>query len=139
MINDQILENETSSILNYTIQLGEGYGGLITCNVTNPAGSNNSNLIAIYTRPVIVVPPMDTYVVVVRDVNLTCTAIGYPIPSYQWMRFNGSLPTNSIVTNTSSMSTLSLYSVDLEDEGVYNCTVTGFDGYSVSESAVLTG
>ena len=138
MINDQILENENSSILNYTIQLGDNYGGIITCNVTNPAG-NESDIIAIYTRPVIVVPPMDTIFFIGEDVDLTCTAIGYPIPSYQWMRFNGSLPTNSIVTNTSSMSTLSLYSVDLEDEGVYNCTVTGFDGYSVSESAVLTG
>ena len=138
MINDQILENENSSTLNYTIQLGDNYGGIITCTITNPAG-NQSDSITLYTQPVIVVPPMDTIISFGENVNLTCTAIGYPMPSYEWSRVNGILPADSTVINTSIMSTLSLYSVDLEDEGVYNCTAIGYDGYSVTESAVLTG
>ena len=139
MINDQILENENNSTLNYNIQIGDNYGGLVKCIVTNPAGSNSSDVIAINTLPVIVMPPIDTTVVIAGGVNLTCTAIGYPMPSYEWSRVNGSLPADSTVINNSIMSTLSLYSVDLEDEGVYNCTATGYDGYSVTESAVLTG
>ena len=137
LINFLPLENETSASLNHTIELGEGYGGRFTCIVSNPAGSA-SGYITVFTRPVIVIPPMDTNVFVGGDVNLTCTAIGYPAPSYQWRKVNGSLPQNCRISINDGTSTLSLYSVDLEDNGEYNCTAIGY-GYSVSESAVLTG
>ena len=137
LINGLPLDNETSPSLNHTIELGEGYGGVFTCIVSNPAG-NESNYVTVLTQPVIVIPPMDTNVFVAGDVNLTCTAIGYPAPSYQWRKVNGSLPQNSRVSINDGTSTLSLYSVDLEDNGEYNCTATG-NCFSVSESAVLTG
>ena len=137
LINGLPLENETSPSLNHTIELGEGYGGVFTCIVSNPAGSD-SDSIHVLTRPVIVIPPMDTNVIAGGDISLMCTAIGYPAPSYQWRKVNGSLPQNSRVSINDGTSTLSLYLVDLEDNGEYNCTATG-SGYSVSESAVLTG
>ena len=100
-------------------------GGIYTCNISNPAGSNSSSIV-INTVPVIEVAPMDTNTSVGEDVTFSCRARGYPIPNYQWNSTSGSLPDNSeVLSNDNGTSILRIFSVTLEDGGEYLCTVIG--------------
>ena len=136
--NGLLLENETNSTLNHTIIRADVDGGMYTCIVDNPAGSDNYT-VNVWTRPVIEIPPMDAVSTVGGSVTFTCRARGYPTPTYEWTKTDGTLPQNSsIVTNTSSY--LTIESIKIEDEGEYTCIAVGIiDGSFSQHSANLTG
>ena len=61
-----------------------------------------------------------------------------PTPYYLWTKTDSSLPENSsIVTNEDCSSTLTIFSVMLEDYGEYNCIAVSGDNVQVS--ALLIG
>ena len=134
---DEPLENETEDHIYRDILRADEDGGVYTCNVSNPAGSNSSSIM-IYTRPVIEIAPVDTSTSVGGTVNFACRARGYPTPTYTWMYANGSLPENiDILTDENGTSILSILSVVIGDQGEYYCNVTG--SLSFLLSAFLTG
>ena len=131
LINDRPLINFNPFILSQIVRADED-GGIYTCNVSNPAGSNSSSIV-INTVPVIEVAPMDTNTSVGEDVTFSCRARGYPIPTYQWNSTSGSLPENSeVLSNDNGTSILRIFSVALEDGGEYLCTVIGITTRHVS-------
>ena len=137
LINDEKEDNEDDPHLNHNITIADEDGGSYTCNVTNAAG-DSSGSIFIYTKPVIIVSPKDTYLSVGAEVNFTCKARGYPTPYYIWTKTNGNLPENSsISTDEDGLSTLSIFPVMLEDYGEYSCFAVGTG--SVQHSALLIG
>ena len=131
LINDRPLINFDPFFFSQIVRADED-GGIYTCNVSNPAGSNSSSIV-INTVPVIEVAPMDTNISVGEDVTFSCGARGYPIPNYQWNSTSGSLPDNSeVISNDNGTSILRIFSVALEDGGEYFCTVIGITTRHVS-------
>ena len=134
---DEPLENENEYHFHRDILRADEDGGVYTCNVSNPAGSNSSSIM-IYTEPVVEITPVDTSSSVGGTVNFGCRARGYPTPTYAWIYANGSLPENiDILTDENGTSIFSILSVDVGDQGEYHCNVTG--SLSFLLSAFLTG
>ena len=69
-----------------------------------------------------------------------CTAVADPFPFFTF-RFNGERVTSNtserILVTSSTSATLTLYNLQREDEGTYNCSVSNRYG-SVSTAAVLS-
>ena len=131
LINDRPLIN-FYPIFPLQIDRADEDGGIYTCNVSNPAGSNSSSIV-INTVPVIEVAPMDTNTLVGENITFSCRARGYPIPTYQWNSTSGSLPDNSeVFSDENGTSFLGIFSVTLGDEGEYFCTVIGITTHHVS-------
>ena len=130
LINDRPL-NSSYELYRPIVKADED-GGIYTCNVSNPAGSNSSSIV-INTVPVIEVAPMDTNTSVGESITFSCRARGYPMPTYQWNSTSGSLPENSeVFSDEYGTSILRIFSVTLEDEGEYFCTVIGITTRHVS-------
>ena len=55
-----------------------------------------------------------------------CVAVGPPDPSYTWTRLGEGLPPGAIVS--SDATELHLFSVTVEDEGVYQCNASNVYG-----------
>ena len=135
LINDRPL-NSSIELYCQIVRADED-GGIYTCNVSNPAGSNSSSIV-INTVPVIEVAPMDTNTSVGENITFSCRARGYPIPTYQWNSTSGSLPDNSeVLSDENGTSILRIFSVTLEDEGEYFCTVIGITTHHVSAALTI--
>ena len=69
------------------------------------------------------------------SVPLSCEADG--AASYKWERQSGNIPSGVIVVNTSTVTTLTIINLLLEDAGNYRCVATNASGSSVSTYASL--
>lgn len=56
-----------------------------------------------------------------QDIRLECMAFGYPVPSYNWTRKDGSLPRNSYLSSWNRV--LVIQNASINDNGEYLCTV----------------
>ena len=123
--NDQLLEDETSRTLSRIIMHAEIDGGVYTCNVSNPAGSNSS-IIDVWTLPVFEVAPDNTNAYIGGSANFTCRARGYPTPQYIWKKTNGTLSQfSSIEVDHNNTSTLTILPISVGDHGEYVCFAVG--------------
>ncbi|MGA2506116.1 MAG: SUMF1/EgtB/PvdO family nonheme iron enzyme [Chitinispirillaceae bacterium] len=96
------------------------FGG---CGKSTPAGDDIS-------APIITLQPQSQRVTVGQGVTFTVTAMGNPIPTYQW-RKNG--------TNISGISaSYPISSVKLTDAGTYSVVISNSEGNDTSNGAVLT-
>ena len=137
--NGQLLEDELINTLSRDILRADINGGVYTCNVSNPAGSNSSTS-NVWTLPVFDVAPDDTNSYIGGSVNFTCRARGYPTPHYVWRKTNGTLPQfSSIETDHNNTSTLTIHPISIGDHGEYVCIAMGYGDVSSSVSAILTG
>ena len=79
------------------------------------------------------------------DLILTCSAVGIPSPSTDWM-FNGNIIeninlTNCTITGHTTTSTLTITKIGLDQAGVYSCIANNshFTNHSIeSNSATVT-
>jgi len=70
--------------------------------------------------------PQDVEVIAGREVNLSCSADGFPVPTISWL-YNDMEITNGVVsveTDTVSNSTLTLSNLQLSATGDYVCQIT---------------
>jgi len=112
-------------------QMNELESGLWYVNVTsvtNPDGQVRGQILPL---PVFTVQPQSQYVVAGNGVTFTATAIGTPMPTYQW-KFND----NNITGATSSNYTKN--NVQLSDAGNYTVVASNSAGSTTSATAVLT-
>ena len=89
--------------------------------------------------------PISKTVLVNNSLSMSCSAVGIPTPSIEWM-FDGSKIinhnlTNSITTGQTTTSTLTITMIELYHAGIYSCTATNshFTNYSIgSNNATVT-
>ena len=78
--NDVVLNNEIQSMLTISVNSGSGDGGDYTCLVTNAAG-NGSDTVSVYVRTDITTQPTDINTMDGTNVNFSCAADGFPMPT----------------------------------------------------------
>ena len=87
--------------------------------------------------PVIITSPINESQLEGNDVMFECQAIAEPIHSVEWMFKNQLLDTESNKYSVDSTGELTIYNVQLNDTGLYTCTVSNIHG-NASASANLT-
>ena len=157
LLNDALLQNETTDTLNLTsISLRDA--GVYTCIVSNNAGMDNATA-TLYIRPRITTSPQDVRTDVNVTVSFTCEAEGFPTPAISWEYLgsgepgsgSGSQPAGGSTSAGSGQSSASgsvsselIFSpVAYSDYGVYRCVATStalmMDLSAESDTAILTG
>ena len=121
--------NETD--VDYTISniTSVSIGGNYTCLVVNLAG-NDSATVTLYIQPEITLQPLNVTTTARSNVNLTCDADGFPLPSFSWEkdgeRFVGDQ--GNYINKTLSFKPIMFF-----DEGRYQCIAkTDFPTGSIS-------
>jgi len=66
--------------------------------------------------------PQDKEVTVGSQVNLSCSADGFPVPTISWL-YNNMVITDGVVNTTRSSSILILSSVQFNNTGDYVCQI----------------
>ena len=66
------------------------------------------------TDPLITQNPMNTAVELFQSVNLTCDAVGRPMPMYMWLK-------NGEIIEGATLSYLFIDRVNISDRGLYTC------------------
>ncbi|KAJ8262276.1 hypothetical protein GJAV_G00164580 [Gymnothorax javanicus] len=61
----------------------------------------------------------DTYALVGQNITLECFALGNPVPEIRWRKLEGEPSASHEIS--ASGATLHIYSVQMEDEGTYEC------------------
>ena len=130
--NGSVLEDENTTTLTIA-NLTASQGGVYTCNVSNSAGSGNSD-VSLNIRPYFTTQPMNMTNSNGSMISLTCVAEAFPFPEYQWGRGDGGEIRNDITGQNSTMLTFT--SLVFGDEGDYYCNVTS--GNSRVRSGVIT-
>ncbi|XP_048866322.1 contactin 1b isoform X1 [Brienomyrus brachyistius] len=67
-----------------------------------------------------------TYALVNQNVTLECFALGNPIPEIRWRKRDAELPANHEITMAGAL--LHLFTVQIEDEGYYECEALNSKG-----------
>lgn len=132
--NSTLLEDQRSENLTLIEATANVNGGSYSCNVSNAAGSGmyTTNL---FFSPVVTVNPVSDGVTNNTLIfTVTCNAIAYPAPQYNWFRVNNSLPNTAFGSNT---TTLTISPVVFGDEGAYYCTATANSMSAKSDFAIL--
>ena len=135
--NDVVLS--TQSMLTMSVNSGSGDGGDYTCLVTNAAG-NGSDTVSVYVRPDITTQPTDINTVDGTNVNFSCAADGFPMPTFSWEKENGNTFTEVV---GATIQTLRFNPAMFFDEGRYQCIATvnfpmGLDNMTTSISNLVT-
>ena len=118
--NDVVLVNETRSILTISVNSGSGDGGDYTCLVTNAAG-NGSDTVSVYVRPDIITQPTDINTMDGTNVNFSCAADGFPLPTFNWEKEEGNTFTEVMGATD---QTLRFNPAVFSNEGRYRCIAT---------------
>ena len=132
--NGSVLEDENTTTLTIA-NLTASQGGVYTCNVSNSAGSGNSD-VSLNIRPYFTTQPMNVTNSNGSMSSLTCVAEAFPSPEYQWERDDGKEIRNNITGQKSTM--LNFTSLVFGDEGVYYCNVTSENSMVQSEVVTIT-
>ena len=88
-------------------------------------------LYTVLTGPTFREPPASTAAALGRTVNLTCTAEGFPTPTYQWYKDGVAIPGEE-------RTYLYIEEVAPEDRGNYTCVAMSTGGMEESQPARLT-
>ena len=129
----QVLEDEREPTLLLTNITVASDGGVYACVVMNSAGVGNAS-VQLNIGPVIDVHPVDINTLRGANVSLTCNAIAYPAPQYEWMRVDSRLPGAALALH----NILVFSAVSFGDEGDYYCTATSSGITVSSNTATLT-
>ena len=109
-------------------------GGTYTCIISNAAG-NDSVSATLYVAPYIDNPLEEqTLVANGSNVNIICSAAGFPIPNVKWI--------DSLGLEVSNISQLKFSPVIFGDEGAYRCvasTVFGEEIFTATNETTLIG
>ena len=125
-------ETEREIVLT-TIDAGDG--GMYTCTVSNSAGRENAST-TLFVAPYFIEHPVDVLSENGANVNFSCLAEAFPMPSYAWKRAEEEeIRTEAIGLNS---SLLVYASVLFGDEGVYHCEATILNVTVPSDNATLT-
>ena len=109
-INGTIVGND--SVL-YLVAIDASYGGNYTCTVSNVAGTDSAST-TLYVAPYIVTPLEEqTPTVNGSNVNISCGAAGFPVPTVNWE--------DNLGLEVSDTSQLDFSPAIFGDEGVYLC------------------
>ena len=112
--NGANLDEETQSTLQLT-SVDASDGGEYTCVVNNSAGSDSA-VLTLYIQPYILTDPQPQILAANDDrASFTCEAMGFPYPSYRWIK-DEDLEFESLRQN------LTFSPVIFGDEGTYRCT-----------------
>ncbi len=109
-------------------------GAQFTCVVLNAAGSVVSTpaLLTVYTPPVITIQPIATTVVAGQPATFSITAMGKPLPSYQWRR-------DGVAVAGATGSSFTLTTSAAGDDGAQiSCIVTNGVGVGTVVSNTVT-
>ncbi len=130
--NGANLDEMTQPILQLT-SVDASDGGEYTCVVSNAAG-NDSDFLTLYIQPYIVTDPQPQ-ILAANDTqaSFTCEAMGFPDPSYRWMK-DEDLEFESFDQN------LTFSPVMFGDEGMYRCVALSLQNFTdVSQPGLLIG
>ena len=97
-------------------------GGQYTCTVTNAAG-NGSDTAVVNVYPSITLQPSDTFVTSLVHGMMTCEAVAFPNPDYNWFHVELLYTPFASGWNT-SMLTFDITDYVAGSEGEYYCTAT---------------
>ena len=161
--DDELINDTETQILtiDYTSPESVSNGGSYKCVAQGTLGSSigESNSVLIIFTPHIVRTPSNVQTRVNRQIQFTCNATGYPLPSIEWRRIsvennlttlqgidNVTINLPYRVTNDSSInmnevsSVLTLLSVDYDDFGYYVCiaTLTSDNVYVLLDNSSVT-
>lgn len=84
--------------------------------------------------PVIINPPISASVVLNSDFTLTCEAFAQPTPQYRWFVLRGA---RGVLLENEVGPFLSFQSVNVQDRGVYYCSVSNELNTVNSSEAIL--
>ena len=131
MLNETVIGVGPTLVL---MDIDASSGGNYTCVVNNTAGTHSASA-TLYVIPYIVTP-LDEQIPVVNgsNLNISCTATGFPSPSVIWVNV-----TNMEVVDT---QLLDFSPVLFGDEGLYRCVATSeINGtnFTVSDETTLVG
>ena len=134
-MDGRVLIGEVSSTLvlrGVTVSVG----GTYTCVVSNAAG-NHSRSTLLFVSPYFIEQPVEVVLTSAGSTfNVSCVAVAFPEPEYQWGHEDG----RDIRMNISSnMSVFTISSVQFGDEGRYHCNITSNSIVNTSSSTLLTG
>ena len=133
--NGANLDEMTQPILQLT-SVDASDGGEYTCVVSNAAG-NDSTVFILYIHPYIVTDPQ-LQILAANDAqaSFTCEAMGFPDPSYRWMK-------NEDLEFERFNQSLTFSPVMFGDEGTYQCaayiTLSMLNFTADSQQGVLIG
>lgn len=112
-MDGNVIGNE--SVFN-VMDIDASRGGSYTCTVSNAAGTDAAST-TLYVAPYIDAPlERETLAVNGSNLNISCSAAGFPIPIVKWVDMQGIEVSNS--------SQLQFSPVIFGDEGVYRCVAT---------------
>ena len=146
--NGEDVENVTSSVLTLTNVSAED-GGMYTCNITNSAGSDTYNTYVFISPMIVSVAQVITLPLMVtrtEELQLTCTAEGFPLPSITWTHngtdIDAAVSSNIAITEDTSMgieltSTLTVTNTSISDSGDYTCRADSSEFPAVTSDTVL--
>ena len=114
-------------------------GGIYSCVAINGAGYDTVS-VTLYISPEIITEPQDGLVEVGSPHNLTCLAMSYPDPTYQWEKYNQTTDQYEEIPGE-SYSELIFESFTEGDYGIYRCRVTTptINEVVYSSGATITG
>ena len=126
------LDEETQSTLQLT-SVDASDGGEYTCIVSNAAGSDSA-VLTLYIQPYIVTDPQPQILAANNTQrSFTCEAMGFPDPSYRWMK-DEDLEFESFGQN------LAFSPVIFGDEGTYRCISLSVQNFTaLSQPGFLIG
>ena len=111
-------------------------GGTYTCVVSNAAGNHSASTLLLIS-PYFIEQPVEIVLTSAGSTfNVSCVAVAFPDPEYQWGHEDGRDIRTNISTN---MSVFTISNVQFGDEGSYYCNVTSNGFVNTSSSALLTG
>ncbi|XP_060106911.1 roundabout homolog 4 [Heteronotia binoei] len=111
--------------------------GAYVCLATNPVGERESKaaLVSVLEKPVFTRRPSDIMTKLGSTVQFTCGVHGDPVPTVQWHKEHGELPSGRY--DISQENTLQIHHLTLSDAGKYICTAHNQVG-NISAKASLT-
>ncbi len=116
-------------------EINAGDGGVYTCTVSNSAGRENAST-TLFVAPYFIRHPVDVLSENGENVNFSCLAEAFPMPSYAWKRAEVEEIRTEVIGLNSSL--LVYTSVLFGDEGVYHCEATILNVTVPSDNATLT-
>ncbi len=69
-----------------------------------------------------------------NDIYLNCSATASPVPTYEWIRYDGEMPTAISGGNT---SLLLISNATIEVSGAYACVASNYGGSSQSHAVLV--
>ncbi|XP_065828951.1 contactin-3-like isoform X2 [Oscarella lobularis] len=119
-------------------QVREADSGVYQCRASNKAGEAfaSAHLNVSGSKPVFnkFLPPV-THAIATRRLELPCSAVGSPAPTYAWL-YQGLAVRETNVVRPLLSGNLSITNVKLQHGGKYTCTATNPKG-SINQSTIL--